>query len=110
MMIKRIMSWIVYILKCRDGTLYTGITNDFDKRLAAHEAGTGAKYTKGRAPFKVAYQEVCDDHSAASKREVEIKKLSKAKKLNLAEMSCRTLSGTYAMILINHYRLPRAPE
>lgn len=77
------MSWCVYILRCADQTLYTGITNNFENRLAAHENGTGAKYTKGRAPFAVMYQEDCEDRSHASKREREIKMLSKADKLKL---------------------------
>lgn len=77
------MTWVVYILKCGDNTLYTGITNDFDARLAAHEGGMGAKYTKGRGPFTVMYQEECEDRSAASKREMAIKKLSRAEKNRL---------------------------
>lgn len=83
------MSWIVYILKCGDDSLYTGITNDFEKRLAAHADGSGAKYTKGRGPFTVVHTESAQDRSAASKRELEIKKLSKSRKLNLIETSLR---------------------
>ena len=49
-------NWYVYILLCRDGTLYTGITNDIKKRMLAHEKGKGAKYTKGRGPFKLVYE------------------------------------------------------
>lgn len=78
------MEWVVYILECGDGTLYTGITNDFDKRLAAHADGTGAKYTKGRGPFELLYKEGCADRSIASKREYEIKRLSREEKLALA--------------------------
>ena len=77
------MDWVVYILKCGDGSLYTGITNDFPARVAAHEAGTAAKYTKGRGPFALVYQELCEDRSAASKREMQVKKLSRAEKLEL---------------------------
>ncbi len=62
-------SWVLYILECADGTYYTGITNDLAKRLAAHEAGQGAKYTRGRGPLKVVYSEECDDRSHASQRE-----------------------------------------
>ena len=51
------MSWTVYILSCADGTLYTGITNDLPRRLAQHEAGRGAKYTRGRGPFSLLYAE-----------------------------------------------------
>ncbi|MCB1532285.1 MAG: GIY-YIG nuclease family protein [Alphaproteobacteria bacterium] len=77
------MDWVVYILKCADQTLYTGITNDFAKRLTAHENGSGAKYTKGRGPFEVVFQEKFKTRSAASKREYEIKRLSREEKLSL---------------------------
>lgn len=77
------MGWIVYILKCSDGSLYTGITNDLEGRIAAHEGGSGAKYTRGRGPFKLLYQEKCATRSAASKREMGIKRLSRADKLKL---------------------------
>ena len=75
--------WVVYILKCADETLYTGITNDLPARMAAHSEGRGAKYTKGRAPFTLIYQESCPDRSAASKRERAIKKLPRSEKLGL---------------------------
>jgi predicted GIY-YIG superfamily endonuclease len=52
------MRWVVYILRCRDGSLYTGITNDLTKRLAAHRAGTGARYTRARLPVRLVYREV----------------------------------------------------
>ena len=77
------MSWTVYILKCADDSLYTGITNDLPARIDAHQAGAGAKYTKGRGPFSLMYQELCADRSAASKREMAIKALSRAEKLKL---------------------------
>ncbi|MBL4907633.1 MAG: GIY-YIG nuclease family protein [Sneathiella sp.] len=79
------MNWILYILKCGDGSLYTGITNDLTKRVLAHENGTGAKYTKGRQPFTVVYQEKCTDRSSASKRELLVKKLNKKRKLDLIQ-------------------------
>ena len=72
--------WCLYILECRDNTLYTGITNDLSHRLAMHAAGKGAKYTRGRGPFKLRYCVDCDDHSAALKLELEIKSMSKAEK------------------------------
>ena len=68
-------TWKLYILRCRDGSLYTGITTDVEKRLAAHNAGKGAKYTRGRGPLELVYREDCGDHSAALKRELEIKAL-----------------------------------
>ena len=72
--------WYLYILRCGDGTLYTGITNDVEKRLAAHRAGRGAKYTRGRGPLELVYREELPDHSAALKRELEIKSMSRAEK------------------------------
>ena len=75
--------WVVYILKCADDTFYTGITNDLDARVAAHEEGTGAKYTKGRGPFEIVYVEDCENRSEASSREFAIKKLSRTEKLQL---------------------------
>lgn len=79
------MSWLCYVLRCADGTLYCGITNDLEKRLAAHNAGEGAKYTRGRGPVKLAYCETCADKSTALKREMEIKGLPRMKKLALIE-------------------------
>ena len=60
--------WYVYILKCGDGTLYTGITDDVSARLQAHREGKGAKYTRGRGPLELVYQEIAENHSAAAKR------------------------------------------
>ena len=75
--------WYVYILKCNDGTLYTGITNNLDKRVSSHNKGTGAKYTKTRTPVELVYHEEATDRSEASKREYQIKKLSRLAKENL---------------------------
>ena len=75
--------WYVYILKCNDGTLYTGITNDLDNRVSSHNKGTGAKYTKTRTPVEIVYHEEAIDRSEASKREHQIKKLSRVAKENL---------------------------
>ncbi len=75
----------VYILLCADGTLYTGITDDVPRRAAAHNAGKGAKYTRGRGPVTVVYREGCPDKSAALRREAAIKKMSRAEKLALIE-------------------------
>jgi len=77
------MNWFCYLLRCADDTLYCGITNDLDKRLAAHNAGTAAKYTRARGPVELVFTEPCIDRSAASKREMAIKKLSRPKKLAL---------------------------
>ena len=78
-------SWKLYILRCGDGSLYTGITTDVQKRFAAHQAGKGAKYTRGRSPLEVVYSEECGDHSAALRRELEIKSLTREEKLKLIE-------------------------
>ena len=78
-------TWKLYILRCRDGSLYTGITTDVEKRFAAHNAGKGAKYTRGRGPLELVYREDCGDHSAALKRELEIKALSRDEKMKLIE-------------------------
>ena len=75
--------WTLYILKCKDDSYYTGITNDIQKRISDHENGKGAKYTRGRGPFKIVYQEPAENRSEASKREIEIKKLSRIKKEKL---------------------------
>lgn len=73
-------TWKLYMLRCCDGSLYTGITTDVATRLEAHSTGHGAKYTRGRAPLTIAYTEVCGDHSTALKREIAVKKLTKEQK------------------------------
>ena len=78
-------TWHLYILRCRDNSLYTGITNDVEKRFQAHQSGKGAKYTRGRGPLELVYREECGDHSAALKREAEIKKLPRERKMALIE-------------------------
>lgn len=77
------MNWTVYILKCSDGTLYTGVTNNLDKRVKVHNYGKGAKYTKKRLPVVVVYTESALDRSSAQKREYQIKQLSRNQKLSL---------------------------
>ncbi|MGI6211185.1 MAG: GIY-YIG nuclease family protein [Anaerovoracaceae bacterium] len=78
-----------YILKCADGTLYTGWTNDLARRLAAHNSGKGAKYTKSRLPVELYYFEQFETKEEAMKREAAIKKLTRAEKIRLAENSGR---------------------
>ncbi len=78
-------TWKLYILRCGDGSLYTGITTNVEKRLEAHCSGKGAKYTRGRGPLELVYSEDCGDHSAALKRELEIKALPREEKLKLTE-------------------------
>ena len=78
-------SWKLYILRCADGSLYTGITTDVQARFAVHNSGKGAKYTRGRGPLELVYTEVCGDHSDALKRELEVKAMSREEKLQLIQ-------------------------
>ncbi|MDH5628178.1 MAG: GIY-YIG nuclease family protein [Candidatus Krumholzibacteria bacterium] len=73
-------AWFVYILRCADRTLYTGVTNDTDKRVADHNAGRGARYTRARLPVRLVYVEQVEDRGAALRRENEIKRLRAADK------------------------------
>lgn len=75
--------WQVYILRCSDGSLYTGITTDLPRRAGQHNAGTAARYTRSRRPVVVVYQETAADRGAALKREAAIKKLDRRAKLRL---------------------------
>ena len=77
------MEYVVYILRCADGSLYTGITTDLEHRVAVHNSGKGAKYTRSRLPVEPVYWETAPDKSAALRRELEIKALSREKKLEL---------------------------
>lgn len=77
--------WYLYILRCGDNTLYTGITTDVHKRLEVHRSGKGAKYTRGRGPLELVYREECGSHSNALKREIEVKRLGRTEKLQLLE-------------------------
>ena len=77
--------WKLYMLRCADGSLYTGITTDVEKRVAAHNSGKGAKYTRSRKPVELVYSENCGDHSMALKREMEIKALTREQKLKLIQ-------------------------
>ena len=78
-------NWKLYIIRCGDGTLYTGITVDVAHRFQMHQTGKGAKYTRGRGPLELVYWEECGDKSTALKRECEIKALPRAEKLKLTE-------------------------
>lgn len=77
--------WYVYILRCGDGSLYTGITPDVQARLAQHRQGKGAKYTRGRGPLTLVYSELCGNRAAASRRELEVKSMTRAEKQQLVE-------------------------
>ena len=75
--------WYLYILRCGDGTLYTGITTDVESRLEAHRSGKGAKYTRGRSPLELVYREECESHSDALKRELAVKAMPREEKQQL---------------------------
>ena len=81
------MNCYTYILKCSDDTLYTGWTNDLAKRIKTHNAGRGARYTRGRLPVKLLYYEIFSTKQAVQKREAQIKKLSRREKLLLIKNS-----------------------
>lgn len=78
------MAWFVYMLRCGDGSLYTGATDDVARRLAVHQRGKGGRYTRSHLPVSLAYWEELPDRSAALRREAEIKRLSRKEKLALA--------------------------
>jgi len=84
------MQWLVYMVRCADGTLYTGITNDVSRRVAEHNGEVsgkdkGAKYTKVRRPVTLVYQQPCADRSAAARAEAALRTLSRQEKLALIE-------------------------
>jgi len=79
--------WFVYILRCSDGTLYTGVTNDLERRLDKHNQGRGAKYTRSRRPAKFLYFKKCESRSSALREESALKKLSRKNKMALVKRS-----------------------
>ena len=79
-------TWKLYLLRCGDGSLYTGITTDVQARLEAHRTGKGAKYTRGRGPLELVYTEECGTHSDALKREAEVKRLTREEKEQLIKL------------------------
>ena len=81
------MNWVVYILKCNDGSFYTGITNDLERRFKEHSDGKGAKYTRGRSPLKVVYTEGVGDKGEALRRELKIKSLKRGEKEKLISLT-----------------------
>ncbi len=88
------MPYFTYILKCADATLYTGITNDLEKRIVAHNTlKTGAKYTRARRPVVLVYSKKCKNKSVALKKECVLKKLSREEKLRLCDGVSRHKSG-----------------
>ena len=81
--------WKLYILRCGDGTLYTGIAVDVGARLEMHRCGKGAKYTRGRGPLELVYTEECGCHSDALKREIAVKRLTRQQKESMIEQQTR---------------------
>jgi len=83
------MSWTVYILRCADDSLYTGITNEISRRVTEHNNDNkkGARYTRTRRPVNLVYQEDCNDRAHASRREYELKKMSRQEKLRLLQLA-----------------------
>ena len=77
--------WHVYIVRCADGSLYTGIAKDVQRRVSEHNAGQGAKYTRGRRPVALVYREAAEDRGAAQRREHAIKQLRSAQKRSLID-------------------------
>ena len=75
--------WLVYIIRCSDDSLYTGVTTDLERRFRQHAEGKGARYFNGRRPLEVLYREACPDRGSALRRELEIKALTRAGKLAL---------------------------
>jgi putative endonuclease len=78
-----VTTWFLYVLECKDGTLYTGVTTDVARRVAAHDAGRGARYTRGRGPVTLVYLDEQPDRSSALRRERATKRLSRAAKERL---------------------------
>ena len=78
-------TWKLYILRCGDDTLYTGITVDVAHRFAMHRSGKGAKYTRGRGPLELVYMEECGTHTEALRREIAVKRLSRQEKMKLID-------------------------
>ena len=78
-----VKGWTVYVVRCRDGSLYTGVTNDLDRRLAAHNRGRGARYTRARRPVTLHYREAAESRGSAQRREYQIRRLPAAVKRRL---------------------------
>ena len=91
------MSCFVYIARCADGTLYTGTADDVDARAAVHNAGRGAKYTRGRLPIEIVYREPCPDRPAALRRERAVKRLTRSEKERLLHQSDAQDADTKAL-------------
>jgi putative endonuclease len=80
---RKMQDWVLYIIQCKDASLYTGITTDIDKRIKRHNEGRATKYTRIRKPVKLVYTELCDTECKARQREIEVKKFPRKKKFEL---------------------------
>ena len=89
--------WTVYIIRCNDNSLYIGITNNLKKRIESHQKGTGAKYTRGKGPFKLLHTENYPNRSQASQREFNLKKLTLKNKLDLIENNMKKIKNSKFM-------------
>jgi len=86
-------AWVLYILRCSDGSLYTGVTTDVKRRTAQHNAGTASRYTRSRLPVRVAYQEPATSRSSALKREWAVKSMARLEKESLIRAAGRVQCG-----------------
>lgn len=84
---QELSEWFVYILWCADDTMYTGCTNNLEKRLQVHNSGKAARYTRVRLPVRIVYTEVCANRSTAQQREAAIKKMTRTQKLQMLTSS-----------------------
>ncbi len=80
--------WFLYIAECRDKTLYVGVTKDIERRIHEHNSTNKCRYTRFRKPIKLVYKETCSDYNGARRREGEVKRFSRVKKLALVKSSC----------------------
>lgn len=99
------MTWFVYIILCSDDTLYTGITNDVQRRFEQHASGRGAKYFFGRQPRRLVYLESGHDRGSATRRELRLKKLNRQQKASLIDSECNQIS-----VYLTTHALPQGTE
>lgn len=97
----RVQDWCVYIIEASDGSLYTGITTDMQRRWCQHRDGKGARYFRGRSPSKLAYLETCVDRSGASQREAAIKQLTRKQKQMLIQSTTNAVDSVIKEGVVN---------
>jgi putative endonuclease len=98
--------WYIYIVRCSDNSLYTGVTKNIDRRVAEHNTSDklGARYTQSRRPVTLVYEEASESRSAASKREIEIKWLTKKRKEFLIAQYIHSLNGTKMAVIYSSHK------